>query len=91
MPKTSSKLSEYEVLGGIGSGSYGTCKKVSRKSDAKVGRDVETSYIYIAARELLIFRCDEHESVSCMCCWITKCIRLSNKHTDSSLKFQLKQ
>ena len=31
-----SKLLDYDILGEIGSGSYGTCKKVRRKSDQKV-------------------------------------------------------
>ena len=31
-----SKFQDYEVLGKIGSGSYGTCKKIRRKSDGKV-------------------------------------------------------
>ena len=31
-----SKLQDYDILGEIGSGSYGTCKKVRRKSDQKV-------------------------------------------------------
>ena len=33
----SNKLDDYEVLCTIGSGSYGTCKKIQRKSDKKVG------------------------------------------------------
>ena len=35
MPST--KLDHYEVLETIGSGSYGTCRKVRRRSDNKVG------------------------------------------------------
>jgi len=31
-----SKLSDYDILGEIGSGSYGTCKKIRRRSDKKV-------------------------------------------------------
>ena len=31
-----SKLQDYDVIGIIGSGSYGTCKKIRRKSDGKV-------------------------------------------------------
>ena len=31
-----SKLQDYDILGEIGSGSYGNCKKVRRKSDQKV-------------------------------------------------------
>ena len=34
----SNKLDDYEVLCTIGSGSYGTCKKIQRKSDKKVGK-----------------------------------------------------
>ena len=34
----SNKLEDYEVLCTIGSGSYGTCKKIQRKSDKKVGK-----------------------------------------------------
>jgi len=30
------KLDEYEVVSTIGSGSYGTCKKIKRKSDGRV-------------------------------------------------------
>eukprot|EP00118_Oscarella_pearsei_P011138 m.72488 g.72488 ORF g.72488 m.72488 type:complete len:388 (+) comp35805_c0_seq3:32-1195(+) len=30
-----SKLEDYEIIGRIGSGSYGTCKKIRRKSDGK--------------------------------------------------------
>lgn len=36
MPRTSSKLCEYVVLETIGGGSFGTCRKVSRKQDGKV-------------------------------------------------------
>lgn len=32
----SSKLSDYEVIAGIGSGTFGTCKKIRRKTDGKV-------------------------------------------------------
>ena len=32
-----SKLLDYDILSEIGSGSYGTCKKVRRRSDQKVG------------------------------------------------------
>ena len=35
----SNKLDGYEVLSIIGSGSYGTCKKVRRKCDGKVKLD----------------------------------------------------
>lgn len=31
-----SKLIDYDILGQIGSGSYGTCKKIRRRSDNKV-------------------------------------------------------
>ena len=31
-----SKLTDYDILGEIGSGSYGTCKKIRRRSDKKV-------------------------------------------------------
>jgi len=31
-----SKLLDYDILSEIGSGSYGTCKKVRRRSDNKV-------------------------------------------------------
>lgn len=31
-----SKLLDYDILGEIGSGSYGTCKKIRRRSDNKV-------------------------------------------------------
>lgn len=30
------KPEDYEVLGTIGTGSYGTCKKIRRKTDGKV-------------------------------------------------------
>jgi len=36
MPKTSEKLSDFTVVETIGTGSFGTCKKISRKSDGKV-------------------------------------------------------
>ncbi len=36
MPKTNVKLDDFEVLATIGSGTYGTCKKIRRKSDKKV-------------------------------------------------------
>ena len=31
-----SKLQDYDILSEIGSGSYGTCKKVRRRTDNKV-------------------------------------------------------
>jgi NIMA (never in mitosis gene a)-related kinase len=31
-----SKLEDYSVIGTIGSGSYGTCKRVRRKADGKI-------------------------------------------------------
>lgn len=31
-----SKLTDYDILGEIGSGSYGTCKKIRRRSDKKI-------------------------------------------------------
>ena len=36
MPKTAANLEDYEVLATIGTGSFGTCKKIQRKSDRKV-------------------------------------------------------
>ena len=36
MPKTTSQLSEFTVVETIGSGSFGTCRKIARKSDGKV-------------------------------------------------------
>lgn len=32
------EMEDYEIVGPIGSGSYGTCKKIRRKSDGKVWR-----------------------------------------------------
>ena len=34
--KMPSSLEDYEVVTTIGSGSYGTCKKIRRKKDGKV-------------------------------------------------------
>ena len=34
--KMPSSLEDYEVVATIGSGSYGTCKKIRRKKDGKV-------------------------------------------------------
>ncbi len=34
--KMPSSLDDYEVISTIGSGSYGTCKKIRRKKDSKV-------------------------------------------------------
>ena len=39
MPKTGTKLEDYEVLATIGTGSFGTCKKVRRKKDRKVSHN----------------------------------------------------
>ena len=36
MPKTIAKLEDFEVLQTIGTGSFGTCRKVRRKADGKV-------------------------------------------------------
>ena len=36
MPKTVAKLEDFEVLQTIGTGSFGTCRKVLRKADGKV-------------------------------------------------------
>lgn len=36
MPKTVAKFSDYKVLATIGTGSFGTCKKIQRNSDGKV-------------------------------------------------------
>ena len=36
MPKTAAKLDDFEVLATIGTGSFGTCRKVRRKGDGKV-------------------------------------------------------
>ena len=36
MPKTVAKLEDFEVLQTIGTGSFGTCRKVRRKADGKV-------------------------------------------------------
>ena len=36
MPKTVAKLEDFEVLLTIGTGSFGTCRKVRRKVDGKV-------------------------------------------------------
>lgn len=36
MPKTGGKLEDYEVLTTIGTGTFGTCRKIRRKSDRKV-------------------------------------------------------
>ena len=35
-PRMPSSLDDYEVLHTIGTGSYGTCKKIKRKRDGKV-------------------------------------------------------
>lgn len=41
MPRTGAKLEDYDVIATIGTGSFGICKKVRRKSDKKVpGRGV---------------------------------------------------
>lgn len=42
----SNKLEQYEVLETIGSGSYGTCKKVRRKSDSKVCLRFKVAFIH---------------------------------------------
>lgn len=36
MPKTTARIEDYDVLATIGTGSYGTCKKIRRKADKKV-------------------------------------------------------
>ena len=36
MPKTVAKLEDFEVLLTIGTGSFGTCRKVRRRADGKV-------------------------------------------------------
>lgn len=36
MPKTEAKLEDYKVLATIGTGNFGVCRKVKRKSDRKV-------------------------------------------------------
>lgn len=35
-PRMPSTLDDFDVIGTIGSGSYGTCKKIRRKKDGKV-------------------------------------------------------
>ena len=35
-PKMASTLDDFEVVSTIGTGSYGTCKKIRRKKDGKV-------------------------------------------------------
>lgn len=35
-PRMPSTLDDFDVIGTIGSGSYGTCKKIRRKRDGKV-------------------------------------------------------
>ena len=37
MPKNGSQIEDYEVQETIGTGTYGTCRKIRRKSDRKVG------------------------------------------------------
>ena len=39
MPKTSAKLEDFEIVQTIGTGSYGTCRKVTRRCDGKVRRE----------------------------------------------------
>lgn len=46
-----SKLLDYDILSEIGSGSYGTCKKVRRRSDNKV-----FTWDSTALERLLIFK-----------------------------------
>ena len=36
MPKTALKLEDFDILQTIGTGTFGVCKKVRRKSDGKV-------------------------------------------------------
>ena len=36
MPKTGAQLESYEALSTIGTGTFGTCKKIRRKHDGKV-------------------------------------------------------
>ena len=38
----SSKIEDYDVIETIGSGSYGTCRKIRRKCDGKVIRFVQS-------------------------------------------------
>ena len=48
-----SKLQDYDILGEIGSGSYGTCKKVRRKSDQKVRFEIR----YVKMKAWLFSSC----------------------------------
>ena len=41
-----SRLQDYDVLGMIGSGSYGTCKKIRRKKDNKVSKLAPFEHCY---------------------------------------------
>lgn len=39
-----SSLDDFDVIGTIGSGSYGTCKKIRRKKDGKVIKNINSKF-----------------------------------------------
>lgn len=51
MPKTGAQIEDYEVQATIGTGTYGICKKVRRKSDGKVFVWKEIDYRGMSERE----------------------------------------
>ena len=57
MPKTISILEDFEILATIGSGTYGTCKQICRKSDKKVNKiNVPISNIWTGEGEQIFSR-----------------------------------
>lgn len=65
-----SKLQDYEILCEIGSGSYGTCKKVRRRSDNKVKSPL---IVFCSYNSYLLGRL--HEALASQCCWIFRLLR----------------
>lgn len=70
-----SRVEDYEVLYTIGTGSYGKCQKIRRKSDGKVS-NVHMFCLHKATADLVTFTwagglCCTHKTV-CYCCPITR-------------------
>ena len=48
----SSKVEDYDVIETIGSGSYGTCRKIKRKADGKVSEFFLTKSLFPVCSDL---------------------------------------